>query len=115
CDHNIFSELKKNNTPKFQKLNESIIKYKKNLAFCFSHAHIRDKRNDTTNLKYQDFNFIETIVGNNYLSYHGLDKRSSFYLATPTEVFNDEPVNENPIFDYLETNYKQVRKLIESN
>ncbi|WP_196857859.1 hypothetical protein [Pedobacter sp. CAN_A7] len=33
---------------------------------------------------------METLVGDNYLSYHAINQHSSFYLATPKMVFDDE-------------------------
>lgn len=89
-DSNVFSNLKSNSTPLYQKLNSLILQYKGNLSFYFSHAHIRDKRNDFTDKKFEDFDFMESFVDDNYIAYHSIKKHSSFYLATPRQVHNDD-------------------------
>jgi hypothetical protein len=89
-DSNVFSNLKKNETESFRKLNEYINRDEGFFSFFFSHAHILDKKKDKTLEKYTDLEFMETIVKDNYLSYHALDKISSIYLATPRQVFDDE-------------------------
>ena len=112
-DSNVFSNLRNRNQEKFIALSEAIAKYKDNLVFFFSHAHIRDKTNDTTNFKFEDFEYMKTLVGNNYLSYHALEKRTSYYLATPKEVFEDEDALLDVNF-VMGGSYKQLRSLIES-
>jgi hypothetical protein len=82
-DSNVFSKLRNNNIEKYKTLNEVLKKYKDNLVFVFSHAHLRDKVNDLTDYKYLDFEFMQEFVIDNYLSYHLLEKYTSFYLATP--------------------------------
>src|SRR6185437_2900501 len=89
-DTNVFSNLRNNITPVDQQLNLLLEQFKNNLTIVFSHAHIRDKLNDKSDMKSLDFEFMENLVGDNYLSYHGLEKRTSFYLATPKMVFDDE-------------------------
>ncbi len=97
-DSNVFSNLKSNKTSTFQALNKCIELYTNNLSFFFSHAHIRDKKKDTTDFKFEDFAFMEKIVGDNYICYHGLKKNTSFYLATPKMVYDDEDLEgENDI------------------
>lgn len=93
-DTNVFSNLKNNSTEKFQLLNQYIKGSKTSLSFFFSHAHIRDKLSDKTDHKFSDFEFMESIVGDNYISYHALDKNTSFYLATPKMVFDDEIIDD---------------------
>lgn len=94
-DTNIFSNLKSNTSDKFQKLNKYIELYKNNVDFFFSHAHVRDKKKDKTDIKFEDFDFMEKIVGDNYISYHALDKNTSFYLATPKMVYDDEDLSDD--------------------
>ena len=89
-DTNVFSNLKKNQHSLYQELNKLIEHYRDNVSYMFSHAHVRDKKNDETELKYDDLAFMESIVKNNYLCYHGEAKATSFYLATPTVAFKDE-------------------------
>ncbi len=88
-DTNVFSNLESNTDVVYQKLNEALKLYKHNLSFYFSPAHIRDKRKaDQRKIDY--FKFMETLVGDNYISYHALEKKTSIYLATPMMVYNDD-------------------------
>jgi hypothetical protein len=88
-DTNVFSNLQKGQTSVFMEILRLIRLYKPNLSFFFSPAHIRDKRKDLTNHKFADFDFIESLTSDNYVSYHSLDKVDTFYLATPRMVFDD--------------------------
>lgn len=58
--------------------------------FFFSLAHVRDKKNDTSEKKIADFEFMETLTKDKYLAYHPIEKRTSHYLAAPIMVFNDD-------------------------
>lgn len=113
-DSNVFSKLRNNNLEKYKILNERL-KYRDNLVFVFSHAHLRDKMNDLTDYKYRDFEFMQEFVIDNYLSYHLLEKYTSFYLATPLEVFqdNDALVNVDFVMNFMGSTYKEVRALVE--
>jgi hypothetical protein len=88
-DTNVFSNLQKGQTDAFAEILRLIKLYKPNLSFFFSPAHIRDKRKDLTEHKFKDFDFMETLTDDNYISYHALDKKDMFYLATPRMVFDD--------------------------
>jgi len=114
-DSNVFSKLRNNNIEKYKILNDVLIKYRNNLVFVFSHAHLRDKVNDLTDYKYLDFEFMQEFVIDNYLSYHLLEKYTSFYLATPLEVFqdNDALVNVDFVMNFMGSTYKEVRALVE--
>jgi len=104
-DTNVFSNLQSNKDAKFQELNAQLDIYKKKLSFYFSYAHIRDKRKDLTDYKFKDFDFMETFVGDNYLAYHPQEKKTSFYLATPLMVFNDNPEDDlNGLLDFFKPN-----------
>ena len=93
-DTNVFSNLRSNSNPLYQEFNNLIRQYKNNLNIFFSIAHIRDKKKDKTDFKFLDFSFMEELVVDNYLGYDPIEKRSSFYLATPQMVFNDETGEE---------------------
>ncbi|MEO6520537.1 MAG: hypothetical protein ABIN91_02595 [Mucilaginibacter sp.] len=88
-DTNVFSNLRANKDAKFQELNNLLKIYQLKLSFYFSIAHIRDKRKDSSDFKFRDFEFMEGFVGDNYLAYDPIKKRPSFYLATPLMAFND--------------------------
>ncbi len=102
-DTNIFSYLKQPIEGDFSKLEEAIKLYRGNLSFVFSPAHIRDKRKDKTDKKMEDFHFMESFVMDNYLSYHGIEGKTTFYLATPKTVFDDEADGQDlsAIAEYL--------------
>ncbi len=115
-DSNVFSGLKNATQTKYFDLKEAIAKYKDNFVFVFSHAHIRDKINDNTNFKFEDFEYMKTLVEDNYLSYHLLEKRTTFYLATPSQVFNDNDSLTD--VDFVMNlvggkSYKELRNIIE--
>ncbi|MBS1783047.1 MAG: hypothetical protein JSS78_08260 [Bacteroidetes bacterium] len=65
--------------------------------FCYSHAHLLDLKNDKTDIKYKELKFFEQLVGDNYLSYHATEKRTSGYLAKPLEAFKDVEIDDEPI------------------
>ena len=94
-------------------------KYKNSFLYCYSHAHLLDLKNDHTAIKFDDLAFMETLVGNNYLSYHALEKRTSCYLAKPLEAFeglleDDEPISFSNLFDIdLSDTTKEQREQIE--
>lgn len=94
-DTNVFSNLRANSQPKFQSFNRLLTERKDNLSFFFSSAHIRDKRKDLSDIKFQDFDFMESFVQDNYLAYDLTRKQTYFFLATPKMVFdNDHPEKE---------------------
>ncbi len=82
-DKQIFSHLFKGDKPVYQKLYKDLIKNKDQFIFCYSHGHLLDLKNDKTETKFSELDFIETIVDDNYLSYHATEKRTSCYLAKP--------------------------------
>lgn len=88
-DTNAFSNLKKKVNEVYADLGKAIELYSGNLSFVFSPAHIRDKRKDPSDMKLADFEFMETLVQDNYLSYHMVECNTTFYLATPRRVFDD--------------------------
>lgn len=73
-DKQIFSYLFKNEKPEYVDLLKKLYDYKQNSLFCYSHAHLLDLKNDKTDIKFQELKFIETLVDDNYLSYHAIDK-----------------------------------------
>jgi len=89
-DSNVFSNLRDPKDQAHLLLKDKLETYKHNITLFFSYAHIRDKKNDTSIKKFEDFKFMETLVQDNYLSYHALNQNTSFYLATPKMVFDDE-------------------------
>jgi hypothetical protein len=89
-DKQIFSHLFKQEQDKYCSLLPKLYKAVNNNLFCYSHAHLLDLKNDSTNIKFAELEFMETLVADNYISYHGIEKKTSFYLARPSETFASE-------------------------
>ena len=89
-DKQIFSHLFKQEQDKYCSLLPKLYREANNNLFCYSHAHLLDLKNDTTNIKFAELEFMESLVADNYISYHGIEKKTSFYLATPSETFASE-------------------------
>ena len=103
-DKQIFSHLYKQEKTQYVKLLNQIRKQKASL-FCYSHAHLRDLKNDKTNIKYSELEFMDSIVNDNYLSYHAIEKKTSCYLARPLEAFAEveketDDIDFSSIFDF---------------
>lgn len=103
-DKQIFSHLFKGEKDEYIRLLDYLYQNKEMFLFCYSHGHLLDLKNDKTDIKYRELEFIETLVKDNYLSYHATDKRTSCYLARPIEAFRDieeqdEPISFTSLFD----------------
>lgn len=95
-DKQIFSHLYKGEKLVYQNFLKDLIESKDVFLFCYSQGHLLDLKNDKTEIKYKELDFIETLVGDNYLSYHAIDKKTSCYLARPNEAFKDIDIDEEP-------------------
>jgi hypothetical protein len=93
-DKQIFSHLFKQEKSQYVDLLKKLYDYKSNGIFCYSHAHLLDLKNDKTDIKYDELKFMETLVEDNYLSYHAIDKYTSCYLVKPLEAFADIDIEE---------------------
>lgn len=102
-DTNVYSNLRADRVQVYKDTNLLLNLYQNRLSFYFSIAHIRDKRKDQTTYKFDDFAFMEKIVGDNYLAYDPIEKRPGFYLATPTMVFeNDDKDDLNSLLNFFD-------------
>ena len=104
-DKQIFSHLFKQEKAEYINLLKKLYEFKENGLFCYSHAHLLDLKNDKTDIKYRELDFIETLVDDNYLSYHAINKYTSCYLAKPNQAFADVDIVEDKldfskIFDF---------------
>ncbi|AXT20773.1 hypothetical protein D7030_11615 [Flavobacteriaceae bacterium AU392] len=107
-DKQIFSHLFKQEKSQYVKLLEKI-RIQKASLFCYSHAHLLDLKNDKTDIKYSELKFIDSIVNDNYLSYHAIEKKTSCYLARPLEAFADvenetDHIDFSSLFDFDTSN-----------
>lgn len=102
-DTNVFSYLKNSTDPAIQNFHSSLKKYKSTLLYCYSHGHLLDFKQDKSDKKFADLDFIETLVDDNYISYNGMDKYTSCYLAKPREAFEglgeDKKIDFKSMFD----------------
>jgi hypothetical protein len=60
-----------------------------------------DLKTDKTDIKFKELEFIETLVGDNYLSYHAIEKKTNPYLVRPLDAFKDTENTE----DFSLTNF----------
>lgn len=109
-DKQIFSYLFKGEKEVYQNFLNDLLQHKDRFLFCYSHGHLLDLKNDKTEMKYKELDFIESLVGDNYLSYNALDKRTSCDLLRPNEAFKDIDVEYksfsfSSIFDDLDLSY----------
>jgi hypothetical protein len=63
-----------------------------------------DLKNDKSELKLDDLAFMEKLVSDNYLLYDAIEKKTSCYLAKPSEAFKeiqqeDTPISFSDLFD----------------
>lgn len=109
-DKQIFSYLFKGEKPEYKKFLTELLANKRNFIYCYSHGHLLDLKNDKTLTKYSELEFIERIVDDNYLLYNASEKRTSCYLAKPSEAFKeieeeDKPISLSTIFDDLDLEF----------
>lgn len=96
-DKQIFSHLFKREKEEYINLWDNLIQNKDKFLFCYSHGHLLDLKNDKTDIKYKELEFIEKLVRDNYLSYHAIDKKTSCYLVKPSNAFKDMEEYDKPI------------------
>jgi|GEM_PF-345886 len=96
-DKQIFSHLFNSDRQEYRDFLALLKANSDNFLYCYSQGHLQDLQNDKTNIKYDELAFMETLVGDNYLSYDATEKRTSCYLATPLEAFKDYDKDEEPL------------------
>lgn len=109
-DKQIFSYLFKGKDDLYQSFLKNLYDYKNNFLFCYSHGHLLDLKNDKTNIKYDELNFMQTLVDDNYLCYYANDKGASCYLATPSDAFKeidteDETISFTNLFEGIDLTF----------
>lgn len=68
-DKQLFSHLFKAEEKKYSVLREKILSHKDKFIFFYSNAHLHDLQQDTTDIKYEEMDFIQSIVDGNHLIY----------------------------------------------
>lgn len=73
----------------YRRLSEYISKNKEHLLFFYSHAHLLDLKNDTTDKKYDDLKFMQEVVDDNFLILFSKENHAKYLLVNPTVAFKD--------------------------
>lgn len=92
-DKQIFSHLFHRREKKYLDFYNYIIE-KGSSLFVYSHAHLLDLLSDKSPIKYDELDFMHTIVGDNYLQYNSIDKETIPLLAKPREAFKTTEENK---------------------
>ena len=85
-DKQVFSHLFKAKDEKYIALREKILSHKDEFIFLYSNAHLMDLQNDTTDTKYAEMEFMQSIVDGNCLVYESPD--IVVRKQTPWEAFD---------------------------
>jgi hypothetical protein len=118
-DSNVLSNLRREESEKYELIKKILDRNKDYFTFYFSHAHIYDKRKDFSEFKYLDFDFIESLAGDKYISYDPSTTKAETFVAKPLEVYNDFK-NENFLSDtgkllFSDSDYKNLRTIIKNH
>lgn len=86
-DKQLFSHLFKAHDEKFSVLRDKILAHKDEFIFLYSNAHIIDLQQDDTDIKYDEMEFMQSIVDGNHLIY----EVPNIFVAkeTPRSVFDN--------------------------
>ena len=85
-DKQVFSHLFKAKDEKYIALREKILSHRDEFIFLYSNAHLMDLQNDTTDTKYAEMEFMQSIVDGNCLVYESPD--IVVRKQTPREAFD---------------------------
>lgn len=85
-DKQLFSYLFNAKEEKYVILRDKILSHKDDFVFLFSNAHLLDLQRDDTDTKYKEMDFMQSIVGENFL----ISKDSKIEVAneSPRSAFN---------------------------
>ena len=106
-DSNVFRKLKRDISE--DSLYSKLLKSKDRLLFIYSHAHLLDLQQDKTNYKFDDLEFMENLVEDNYLSIPHKRQHADLQLVTPRVAFDsigtgydldDNLLNLESLFDF---------------
>ena len=68
-DKQLFSHLFKSQEEKYLVLREKILSHRDEFIFTYSNAHLFDLQQDTTDIKYDEMDFMQSIVDGNHIFY----------------------------------------------
>ena len=88
-DKQVFSHLRNAKEEKYVKLYEKISSHKDEFIFLFSNAHLFDLKQDKTEIKYGEMEFIQSIVDSNRMVYDKHEEDEQPYLM----VYKESPLS----------------------
>ncbi len=111
-DSNIFRYLKSKDGKYLETYNR-LLSYKDRIIYYFSYAHLSDLKQDKTEMKFDDLNFMETLVDKNYLNIRSEEDFVNVVVANPLEAFNSlDDVSVSELFkEVLSDDYDEFPEL----
>ena len=94
--------LSKRSVEKYAVLYDKVFQHKDQFVFYFSEAHMQDLSRDKTEIKYEELDFMESIVDRNCIAI--IKNKPTSYLITPKEGFDEFSQINVPDFDNLNFN-----------
>lgn len=117
-DKQLFSHLFKAQEGKYLALREKILSHRNEFIFLYSDAHLFDLQQDTTDIKYEEMDFMQSIVDGNHLIYNsphiGVIKespRSSFENIAKVDDFSW--LNDCDFSRLTEEQYNVINNIID--
>ena len=86
-DKNVFSHLSKAIEDKYSILRDKILSHKDEFIFLYSNAHLSDLKSDNTDIKYNEMEFIQSIVDGNHMVYESSGLKVLY--ESPKSVFDN--------------------------
>ena len=85
-DKQVFSHLFNAREEKYSTLRDKILAHGDEFIFTYSNAHLFDLKTDETDIKYDEMNFMESVVHGNYLIYE--DFKLKLLNQSPKSAFD---------------------------
>lgn len=86
-DKQLFSHLFKSQEEKYRVLREKILSHRDEFIFLYSNAHLFDLQQDTTDIKYNEMDFMQSIVDGNHIFYES--PNINVVKESPRSAFNN--------------------------
>ena len=103
-DKQVFSHLRNAKEEKYVKLYEKILLHKNEFIFLFSNAHLFDLKQDKTDIKFAEMEFIQSIVDSNRMVYDKTEEEDQPYLKVfkESQLSAFDEVGELGDFSWIE-------------
>lgn len=86
-DKQLFSHLFKSQEEKYLALRKKILSHRDEFIFLYSNAHLLDLQQDTTDIKYDEMDFMQSIVDGNHIFYES--PNIGVIKESPRSAFNN--------------------------